>query len=418
MIDVETFGAEARMWLKANAEPRRTSSNQPFEWGVGSDTVSVFHVLSFEDELAHVNRGREWQQRKFDAGYGAITWPMEYGGAGLSGAHARAFRREEVEFATPGGHELLGVTSTLIAPVIRTHGTDDQKSRFIRALLRYEIVGCQLFSEPGAGSDLAALSTKATRDGDEWVLDGQKVWSSGAQFAEWGLAITRHDPSVPKHRGMTAFMVPFAAPGVEIRPIRQMSGGSSFNEVFLSGVRLSDNLRIGDVGDGWRVALTTLGFERGGDGDGDGSGQVVGGSWEQLLGLARWLGRTGDATTRQDMAAMFTHLRLIQWNGQRTAAKARAGHTPGPEGSIGRLHWTQGLTRMANVVSDLLGARLTADTGEWGTFAWTEHVTGAPGYRIAGGSEEIQRNIIGERVLGLPLEPRVDRDVPWSQIPK
>lgn len=417
MIDVESFRAEARAWLAANAEPKRAAGHQGFEWGVGSDTVAVFHVLSHDDEAALVQRAREWQRAKFDAGFGAITWPTGYGGAGLTPAHARAFRREEAAFDTPQGHEVHGVTLTLIAPVIRAHGTDVQQARFVRALLRNDILACQLFSEPGAGSDLASLATKAVRDGDEWVLDGQKVWSSGAQFAEWGLAITRHDPGMPKHRGMTAFMVPFDAAGVEIRPIRQMSGGSSFNEVFLSGVRLPDELRIGEVGDGWRVALTTLGFERGGDDEG-GGGQRIGGSWEQVLGLARWLGRSSDPVTRQELTRLFTHLRLIQLNGQRIAARARAGQTPGPEGSIGRLFWTQSLTRMAEVVSDLLGARLTADTGEWGTFAWTEHVTGAPGYRIAGGSEEIQRNIIGERVLGLPLEPRVDRDVPWSQIPR
>ncbi len=289
-----------------------------------------------------------------------------------------------------------------------------RKDRFVKALLRNDLLACQLFSEPGAGSDLAGLATKATRDGDEWILNGQKVWSSGAQFAEWGLAICRHDPTVAKHKGMTAFLVPLRHPGVEVRPIRQMSGGSSFNEVFLSDARIPDSLRVGAVGDGWRVALTTLGFERGGDGSG-GSGQKIGGSWAQVLGTARALGRTDDPVDRQDLARLFTHLRLLQYNGLRTAAQARAGQVPGPAGSIGRLQWTQGLTLTAEVISGILGARLTADTGEWGTYAWTEHVTGAPGYRIAGGSEEIQRNIIGERVLGLPLEPRVDRDTPWSE---
>ncbi len=417
MIDVETYRRQARAWLEANAELKRSVAKRDFSWGDGSDTVSVFHVLPREEEAAVVNRGREWQRKKFDAGYGAIAWPTEFGGAGLTAAHARAFAREESHFDTGDGHEVLGVTMTLIAPVLRAHGTDEQKSEFLPRLLRNDIVACQLFSEPGAGSDLAALGTKAVRDGDEWVLDGQKVWNSGAQFSEWGLAITRHDPGQAKHRGMTAFMVPFDAPGVEIRPIRQMSGGASFSEVFLSGVRLPDRYRIGEVGDGWRVALTTLGFERGGDGEGAGGGQRVGGSWEQVLGLARYLGRDTDPRSRQELAALFTHQRLLHLNRLRAIAKARAG-TPGPEGSISRLQWTQGLTRMANVVSNLLGARLTADSGEWGTYAWAEHVTGAPGYRIAGGSEEIQRNIIGERVLGLPLEPRVDKDVPWSKIPR
>ena len=417
MIEVEEFRKQARRWLEANATPKRAKVAERFQWGAGSDNVSVFHALPHEQEAALVMRGREWQRKKFDAGYGAIAWPEEFGGAGLTGNHARAYAREESAFETPDGHEVLGVTLTLIAPVLRAHGSDAQKARFLKALLRNDIVGCQLFSEPGAGSDLASLACKAVRDGDEWVVDGQKVWNSGAQFSEWGLLIARHDPSVPKHRGMTAFMLPFDAPGVEIRPIKQMSGGSSFSEVFMSGVRISDDLRLGEVGDGWRVALTTLGFERGGD-EGASGGQRVGGSWDQVLGLAQWLEVDHDPVIRQELASLFTSLRLQYLNTMRTLAKAKAGGTPGPEGSIGRLAWTLGLTQMAEVVSHLLGARLVADTGEWGTYAWTEHVTGAPGYRIAGGSQEIQRNIIGERVLGLPLEPRVDRDIPWSQIPK
>jgi alkylation response protein AidB-like acyl-CoA dehydrogenase len=278
--------------------------------------------------------------------------------------------------------------------------------------MRQDEYGCQLFSEPSAGSDLASLATRAERDGGEWVLDGQKVWTSGARFAQWGLAITRTDPGVPKHKGLTAFMVPLGAPGVEVRPIRQMSGGANFNEVFLTGVRLSDDLRLGAVGDGWRVALTCLGFER--DHSGGGGGGSVGGSYHRVLAAAAHFDLLGDSTTRQTLADLYIHHRVAQFTNRRAAARLKAGQTPGPEGSLGKLMWTANMSRVSTAISHILGPRLVADTGEWGTYAWGEHVLGAPGYRIAGGSDEIQRNIIGERVLGLPAEPRIDKDIPFD----
>jgi alkylation response protein AidB-like acyl-CoA dehydrogenase len=354
-----------------------------------------------------------WQQEKCDVGYGAISWPEEYGGAGLTVAHEQAYDEAEAGFAVPEGHETFAVTTHLVAPTIRIFGTSLQRSRFVRRFLRAEELCCQLFSEPSAGSDLAGLATRAVRDGGDWVLDGQKVWSSGAQFAGWGELIARTDPDVPKHAGMTAFLVPLDAPGVQIRPIRQMSGGSSFNEVFLTGVRVPDDLRLGPVGQGWKVALTTLGFERGGSGN-----RGVGGSWERLLGLARWLGRTGDPVVRQRLASVYIHQQVRQMNAARIAAATAAGQPPGPEGSIGKLLWVNGMTEIGQVAASLLGPRLIADTGEWGTYAWNDHVLGGPGYRIAGGSDEIQRTIIAERVLGLPGDVRVDRDVPWRDIPR
>ena len=405
---VESFAASARSWLAARLPP---ADPEHQAWGDGSDDVSVFHRLSFSDEKALLDRAMAWQQEKFDAGYGAISWPAEYGGAGLTAAHEQAFNEAETDFVVPEGHETFAVTTHLVAPTIRIFGTAAQQTRFVRRFLRAEELCCQLFSEPGAGSDLAGLATRAVRDGDDWVLNGQKVWSSGAQFAGWGELIARTDPAVPKHAGMTAFLVPLGAPGVQIRPIRQMSGGSSFNEVFLSDVRVSDDLRLGAVGQGWKVALTTLGFERGGSGN-----RGVGGSWERLLGLARWLDRTGDPIVRQQLASVYTHQRIRQMNAARIAAATAAGQPPGPEGSIGKLLWVAGMTEIGEVAAGLLGPRLMADTGEWGTYAWNDHVLGAPGYRIAGGSDEIQRNIIAERVLGLPGDVRVDRDIPWRDI--
>lgn len=406
---LEEFSAGARRWLAERLKPRPEVSRA---WGEASDDVSIFHRLTFEEERDLLQRAMQWQQEKFDAGYAAITWPAEYGGGDLPAEYERAYGSIESEFDSPRSHETFAVTTGLIAPTIRIFGTAEQRERFVRRFLRAEELCCQLFSEPGAGSDLAGLGTRAVRDGESWVVNGQKVWSSGAQFSGWGELIARTDPDVVKHAGMTAFIVPMDTPGVEVRPIRQMSGGSSFNEVFFNDVRLPDSLRLGDVGDGWKVALTTLGFERGGTG-----GRGVGGSWDRLLGLARWLGRTGEPVLRQELMSVYVNQRIQALNRSRAQASAASGRPPGPEGSVGKLAWVQGLARIGAVAAQLLGPRITADTGEWGTFAWADHLLGAPGYRIAGGSDEIQRNIIAERVLGLPSEPRADRG-PWKDVPR
>ncbi len=411
--DLDTFRAGARQWLAEHLEPKDVETSGEGPWGTGSDDVSVFHTLSFDEERDHLGRVMKWHQVKCDAGYGAISWPEEYGGAELPAVYDEAFAEEEAAFETPPSHETFSVTVHLIAPTIRQFGTRSQREKFVRRFLRADELCCQLFSEPSAGSDLATLGTRAVRDGDDWIVNGQKVWSSGAQFAPWGELIARTDPDVPKHAGLTAFIVPLDVPGVDIRPIRQMSGGSSFNEVFFTDVRIPDELRLGDVGAGWKVALTTLGFERAGSGT-----RTVGGRFEQALGLARWLGRTDDPIVRERLADLYTNRRVTELLRQRFADVSARSGTPGPEGSIGKLRWTKDLIRTSEVVSLLLGPRLTADSGEWGTFAWSVHVLGAPGYRIAGGSDEIQRNIIGERVLGLPPEPHVDRDVAWRDVPR
>jgi alkylation response protein AidB-like acyl-CoA dehydrogenase len=397
--DEREFALQARAWLASVLPPRR--DDETSGWGDGSDDVSVFHDLTFQEERDLLERAMAWQRTKFDAGYGAITWPAEFGGAGLGPEYEQAFRREQAAFQTPPGHETFSVTLGLIAPTIRVYGTSAQKRRFILPFLRTEQLCCQLFSEPGAGSDLASLRTSAVRDGDEWVINGQKVWSSGAQYARWGELIARSDTGASKHAGLTAFLLPMDAPGVEVRPIRQMSGGSSFNEVFFTDVRIPDDLRLGDEGTGWKVALTTLSFERAGAG----GGRAVGGSWSRLLALAQHLEATGDPLVRQRLAAVYAHQRVRRLVAERVEHRARSGQQPGPEGSIGKLLWTRAMTEISEAVAGLLGCRLIADTGEWGTYAWREHVLGAPGYRIAGGSDEVQRNIIGERVLGLPKEP-------------
>ena len=249
------------------------------------------------------------------------------------------------------------------------------------------------------------------------MVNGQKVWSSGALFAEWGELIARSDPDVPKHKGMTAFIIPMDLPGHRGPPDQADERRGSFNEVFFTDVRVPDSMRLGDEGDGWHVALTTLGFERD-HSDGSGSGRV-GGGWQHVLATARAMGVTADPVTRQQLrAGAYTHERVESFVARRAAELAREG-TPGPEGSLGKLLWTNGMKLTSDVVSQHPRRRRSSPTpASGGRSRWGEHVLGAPGYRIAGGSDEIQRNIIGERVLGLPPEPRVDKDVPFKDVPR
>lgn len=417
MTSVEEFTEEAAAWLAEHATPKRQEeSDKEVVWGEGEFSVSVFHALEHDDELALIERLKGWVRKKAEHGYHAVNWPESVGGRGLSRKHASAFGRLERQYESPGSHEIINVTRGLIAPTVEAFGTDEQKERFIPDLLNCNILCSQLFSEPGAGSDLASLACRADQDGDEWVMNGQKVWSSGAQFSQWGLLIARSDPDAVKHKGMTAFMVPLEHPGVEVRPIAQMSGGASFNEVFFNDARIPDSLRLGPVGEGWKVALTTLSFERDHSDDSGGGGRV-GGSWDLVLATARAMGKTADPVMRQKLADLYINHRIEGFVNRRSADLARGGN-PGPEGSLTKLVWTEQMTRMGEVVASILGPSLIADNGQWGTYAWGEHLLGAAGYRIAGGSDEVQRNIIGERVLGLPGEPRVDKGVPWRDVPR
>ncbi len=403
------FKERAVAWFESQG--RRVSADTARGWGEGEFSVVVFHDATDEEELDVLLAYREWHRRKVAAGFGAVAVPVEFGGLGLGKAHEAVVKELEGQYDVPRDHELISVTSKLIAPTIEEFGTPEQRAQWCRRFFHLDEFCCQLFSEPGAGSDLAGLSSRAVRDGDEWVLDGQKVWTSTARIAEWGFAICRTDPDVGKHAGLTAFLVPMNAPGVEVRPIRQMSGGASFNEVFLDGVRLGDEMRIGEVGAGWKVALTVLGHERANTGS-----SRRGGTFNDLQMLARHLERCDEPPVRQRLAAIYSSQKVREWTKARAAATARATGSAGPGGSIGKLLWVDALMQMTELAGLLLGPRLTADTGEWGTYGWNEHVLGAPGYRIAGGSDEIQRNIIGERVLGLPGEPRVDRDVSFSEL--
>jgi alkylation response protein AidB-like acyl-CoA dehydrogenase len=297
----------------------------------------------------------------------------------------------------------------MVAPTILAHATPEVRDAYLRPLHRGDMVACQLFSEPVAGSDLAGIQTRAIRDGDEWVISGQKVWTSGAHVSDIGEIITRSSPDKPKHKGLTMFVVDMHAPGVDVRPLRQMTGGASFNEVFFDEVRVHDSHRLGDVDEGWTVALTTLMNERAAIGaGGSGFGSL---GFSRFLEMARHFGVDDDPVIRQHLADAFVHLQVAKLTNLRAMAKIKAGQLPGPEMSIAKLAGTQNMQRIAAMLVPLLGPRLVADTGEWGTYAWAEYVLGIPGGRIAGGTDEVMRNIVGERVLGLPKEPKPEPKV-------
>jgi alkylation response protein AidB-like acyl-CoA dehydrogenase len=368
--------------------------------------------MTHEEETAYLDRVREYRRKRFDAGYGAISLPEEFGGAGLPSVYSVAFADEERAFAVPPSSEIISVTTGLVGAAVSVFGTPEQRERFADPFLRTDLLCCQLFSEPGAGSDLAGLSTKAIRDGDDWLITGQKIWSSNAQFSDYGFLLARTNPDVVKQAGITAFLVPMDLPGVEIRPIRQMSGPATFNEVFLDGARIPDSLRIGEVDAGWKVAQATLGFERSSSGSGH---RRKGGTAADVISLAQSLGVSKDPVVRQELADVFIRARLHAAMVARVARANAAGDKPGPAGSLGKLLSSDNMVRIGNAAARLLGGAMVADTGEWGQFAWSEHVLGAPGYRLAGGTDEIQRNIIAERVLGLPAEYRADK-APFSEL--
>ena len=347
---IDSFRQRAEAWISAR-RPRR--SLQERQWGEGEFDVTVFHDRTEEEERRYLADYVEWHHEKLAHGFGSITWSKESGGAGLSAAHERAFKEIEAQFEVPNDHELISVTTKLVAPTIETFGTPEQVKDYGRRFMRAELFCCQLFSEPGAGSDLANLSCKAVRDGDNWIMNGQKVWSSNAHIAPWGFAICRTDVDVPKHAGMTAFLIPLDHPGVVVRPIKQMNGGASFNEVFFSDAVIPDEYRVGKVGEGWKVALTVLGHERNSSG---GSGRR-GGDFNDLLGLARSKGRHTDPIIRQGLARVYSRSRVREWARFRAAAAVRLGGSAGPEGSIGKLLWTNAMQEISQVASSILGDR-------------------------------------------------------------
>jgi alkylation response protein AidB-like acyl-CoA dehydrogenase len=397
------FRAEVRAFLESVAE--RRDEREIFTPVGSTDTRR-------EAELEHVDASRRWMKTLSDNGWAGITWPVEYGGRGLTPKHQRIFLQEQNHFNVTQG--MFSVALQMVGPTIMAHGTEEQKRSFLPKILAGEHLWCQLYSEPGAGSDLAGLTTRADRDGDEWVVNGQKVWNSGAHYADWGILLARTNWDVPKHRGISYFLVDMRTPGVEARPLRQITGHAHFNETFLTDVRIPNANVLGDVDDGWRVAQTTLMHERNMIG---GGGSGVG--FANILDLAREMGRTDDARFRQRLAECYTRFEILKWLAQRSRAAAKAGRSPGPEASVMKLLMSIRVARDGDLVLALEGVGATlagGDAPDKGT--WQQVFLGQFGIRIGGGTEEIQRNVIGERVLGLPSDIRVDKSVPFRDLKK
>jgi alkylation response protein AidB-like acyl-CoA dehydrogenase len=401
VLDDVAFHDRAVRFLEGQA-PRRPE-HQRRGWGEGSDHVAVLEEISAETERADLEAVKHWKAIEFDAGYGWLSGPLNYGGAGLPLSCERTFQALKSGFELPDERQLT-IGFGMVAPTILAHGSERVRVRYLAALYRADMVACQLFSEPEAGSDLAGVRTRAEQVAGGWLINGQKVWTSGAHFSDIGEILCRTNNEVAKHRGLSAFVVDMHAPGVEVRPLRQMTGGASFNEVFLTDVFVPDDHLLGDVDGGWTVALTTLMNER--TSIGANSAEGMGGpSFDDVLRLARWAGRASDPSIRQALADLLVHREVTAWTSRRADERILAGEAPGPAGSISKLAATQNHQRVSSLVAELLGPRLLANTGEWGTYAWSQYVLGVPGLRLAGGTDEIMKNVIAERVLGLPKEP-------------
>jgi alkylation response protein AidB-like acyl-CoA dehydrogenase len=391
------FRAKVKAWLQEAAAEYLSPPEKP--WGL--------------EEF--VTRSKAWQLKKFEAGYVGITWPKAIGGQGLTPMNQIIFNQEEGRTFVPNGLYSIGLGMCI--PTVFTHGSPEIAGRYVPKALRGEEVWCQLFSEPVAGSDLASIRTRAVKDGNSWVINGQKVWTSFAHKSDFGIVVCRTDFDAPKHKGLTMFIVDMKAPGVEVRPIRQMSGSSDFNEVFFTDVRVDDSHRLGEVGEGWKVSLTTLMHER----------LAVGGKprgapgYQMLMSVARQIETDlGLAIERADVRNRIADTYIadegIKLTQMRALSALSRGQIPGPEQSISKVVVAKTMQDMTAFAMDMAEAKgFAVEPGTdleklQGSYMWSA------GLRIAGGTDEILRNIIAERVLGLPGDLRPDKDIPFSQL--
>ncbi len=409
---LDEFRTEVTAFLEANASLK--AAERSFVWGEGPDNPSLFQEPDRAEEAVELAAAKAWRAKRYDAGLGWICGPTEFGGRDLPHAYERAYNELEARYDVPN-QSYFGIGLGMVAPTINDHGQPGVRQALLPRLWRADLVACQLFSEPVAGSDLAGLQTKAERDGDEWVITGQKVWTSGAHYSDVGEVVCRTDPNLPKHKGLTCFVVDMHDPAIEVRPLRQMTGGAEFNEVFFNEYRVHDDQRLGEVNDGWRVALTTLMNERASIGAG---GSGAGSGFTRLREMVRHFGLADDAVVRQELLRIYTEQQVLSFTNQRAMDRMKAGALPGPELSIAKLALTESMRKTSAFVSRVLGPRLIADTGEWGTYSWGGYVLGMPAMAIAGGSDETLRNIVGERVLGLPKEPGIDSVSAFKDIPR
>jgi alkylation response protein AidB-like acyl-CoA dehydrogenase len=382
------YRAEARAWLDENKDqaPPRSGSLQDTEY---------------------VNARRAWQRRLAEAGLAAVTWPAEVGGRGLGPIEQVTVNQEISRAQVPGILDVIGIG--MLGPCLIAHGTEEQKTRHLGPLLHGDEVWCQMFSEPAAGSDLAAVQTRARQSDDGgWTLNGQKVWTTNAQFASYGLLLARTDADVPKHKGLTMFIVPMDAAGVTVRGLRQISGEAEFNEVFFDDVHLGDDAVVGGVGNGWGTALTVLMYER----------LTIGFGSESLgssVRLAETLGADqkamADSDVRHRLGELITDLLAVRFNGYRALTALARGQIPGPEAGLAKVTMVNAAIAATELGADVVGPdALQADS------EWSYLISFLPGLKSAGGTEQILRNTIGERVLGLPPEPRLDKGIPFSEL--
>ena len=394
------FRTKCRAWLEANAELKTKKTNSAKNMNVGNKSL--------------LEAAAEWQKKKYDAGWAMIHWPKEFGGIGATPIERIIWAQEESKFNVPKGVYEIGLG--MAGPVMMEYATDEQKERYLPPMAEGKEIWCQLFSEPSAGSDVAGLRSKAVQDGENWIVNGQKVWTSGAHFSDFGILVVRHDPSLEKHKGLTFFFVDMKSPGIEVKPIKQLTGGSSFNEVYFNDVVIPDSQRLGEIGDGWKVAITTLMNERLAVGDADGVDA------NEAFELAKKHDKDGkqlidNNAVRESIADWYCEASGLKNTKLRTMSALSRGDTPGPEASITKIVSANKLQAIGNFGMDSsdMSGMLMDDESDFIKFqmAWM----GAAGLRIAGGTDEILKNIIAERVLGLPQEARADKGLAFKDIP-
>lgn len=396
------FRSEVRAWLDSVAE-RKEATEDTFR-------------TRYPDEKAALKVAKDFQAKKADAGYAQITWPKEWGGLGGTPIQQVIYNQEESNYAVPTGFFAIGLGMCI--PTLMSYCDEKVLERYVRPALRGEEIWCQLFSEPAAGSDVAGLRTRAEKKGDKWIINGQKIWTSGAHYSDYGILLTRTDPSVPKHKGLTMFWIDMHDPAVEARPIKQISGGANFNEVYFTDLEVDDSQRVGEVGEGWKVALTTLMNERLAVGDAPPP------DFDEIFNLTRRIELEDgpaiqDRAIREKLADWYVRTTGLRYTKFRTMTALSKGETPGPEASIGKIVSASKLQDIASLGMDLMdqaGMVWDEETMPMASIFQSAYMS-SPGLRIAGGTDEILRNIIAERVLGLPLDVRVDRDVAFKDIP-
>ena len=399
------FRATARVWIDANA---------PREFEAELSKASLGRIKLRKHDIVEV--AKAWQKKKSEAGWACLHWPREYGGRGASAVERVIWQQEEGVYFKLTSPFQIG--EGMCGPTLMAYGSEADRRRYLPKIASGEEIWCQLFSEPAGGSDVAGLRTRAERDGDHWIVNGQKIWTSGAHYSDYGILITRTDPTVPKHKGLTMFYIDMRSPGVEVRPIKQANAMQEFNEVFFTNLRVPDTQRLGAVGDGWNVSLTTLMNERMTIG-----ARLATGFAEIFDFCSKLMTENGlaidDRATRARLAHWAVKNSGLKFTSMRAISSLSKGERPGPENSIGKLVAGSMLQDIATYAMDLQGASGMLNDSDVAEAAgqFQAMLMSSPSARIAGGTDEILRNIIAERVLGLPGDIRVDKDVPFNKIP-